>query len=363
MLTLNIDRKIEYNRYKLQLVLCFVIATLVPVLIIGLILYQNSLTIITRKMSQYSMAKLTQTEASVQLKLAEFENISAKLFINNKFGVMLENYVNTKKNAGILPNSGTIKSYFNEYMISNQDIFAFMFICTSDKTRSLVVAKDDYPGFVDLVSNFTSHSTYRNIVKAGGGIVWSSPINIDRSHFVILGRYIKVLSTGEPLGVLAIVIDEDKIDQLANMTIYNHISLDEIENYSIIINNNGEIVSTPFKEAIGKNIAVIMRGVQPLKSLFDSVSNRDYGNEISQGSFITEVNQKQTLVTFKTIGSKSGVGGKSGWHLLNFALTSYLYAEIRTVGLTTLLLGLGFVVFSVFISFYAASFVCQKPKA
>ena len=78
----------------------------------------------------------------------------------------------------------------------------------------------------------------------------------------------------------------------------------------MVINNEGEIVSTPFKEDIGKNFSKIIKETKPLDEIFSLVSDRDYGSEINQGSFITEVNDRQTLVTFKTIGSKVGIGGE-----------------------------------------------------
>ena len=361
MSNLGINARPDSRNIRLRLIICIIVITITPMTIIGMISYFYSRSIIIKKISQYSIAILTQTAANIQLKLAEFESHSVKLFINKEFDRLLEDHI--KENIDNSPSKKEIEAYFNEYLIDNQNISAFMFICDTNQKRSIIVAQDDNHGIAaDLTNSFTTQSAYRNIVKAGGGIVWSSPITINRSHFVILGRYIKVISSGEPLGVLAIVIDEDQIDRLANMTIYNRLytSPDEIENYSIIINDNGEIVSTPFKEDIGKNIATIMRDVRPLEALFTPVSSHDYDSGLTQGGFITAVNQKQTLVTYTAIGSKIGVDGKSGWHLLNLAPTSHLYAEIRSVGLIALLLGLVFGLLSVLIAFYSASFFRQS---
>ena len=54
--------------------------------------------------------------------------------------------------------------------------------------------------FMELTKNFKDHNGYRNIRAAGGGIVWSSAIKINLSHFVLLGRQIKDMSSGESLG-------------------------------------------------------------------------------------------------------------------------------------------------------------------
>ncbi|HBE78436.1 MAG TPA: hypothetical protein DDW65_11770 [Firmicutes bacterium] len=361
---LNKMNTVTTHRARKKIIICFLLVSLVPISIVGVISFFNSRGTINKISAQYSLDFLTQTVANIQLKLAEFENISLRLFINNDFNNTLINYLKIKDGASELQKK-VIVDYFNEYMISNQDVFAFLFISETKTDKSIIVAKDYYQDFLDLTKHFRQTSSYKSIIKAGGGIVWSTTIKLNRNHFVILGRYIKDLTTGQPLGILAIVVDEDKIDQLVNMTIYNqlNISFSEIDNYLFIINNEGEIISSPFKEEIGKNINQIMKDTEPLKSILGSpVSNRDYGCEINQGSYITEVNHKQMLVTFKSIGSKIGVGGKSGWILVSLAPTSYLYKQASAISYTTLILGIIFGILAILASFYVANLVNNKSE-
>jgi hypothetical protein len=130
-----------------------------------------------------------------------------------------------------------------------------------------------------------------------------------------------------------------------------------MERFAFIINNDGEIISSPFKKDIGRNITTLMKNVGPLKPIMEYTGDRDYGSEINQGSYITRVNNQPMLVTFKSIGSKIGIGGKSGWHLISVAPTSFLYSELRMVGLATLLLVAVFGVTAVFLSFYVTALV------
>lgn len=325
----------------------FLLITLLPIIGIGFYSYYSFRQTLTQKIAQYSLENLTPTVVNIQLKLTEFENISVRLFINKEFNNALSGYIAAQDAALAAQAKGEIESYFNEYMIVNKDLYAFMFI--PDAGPPLVVCKDDYPDFLDLTHRFKETSPYRNIRKAGGGIVWSSSIKLHLSHYVVLGRQINKMGTGESLGVLAIFVDEEQIDQLANLNVYKqlNISFGDLENYDLIIDSNGEIVSTPFKNDIGANVSKIMKDAKPLgKILENTVSDRDYGAEINQGSFITEVNRKQTLVTYKTIGSKIGVGGKSGWHLLNFTPTSHIYAKPNEVGYVTIILGVMTAIFT-----------------
>lgn len=348
-----------------RLICCFLLVSLAPILIIGFLSYKNSQAAITKKITQYSQAELVQTVANIQTKLAEFENTSVRLFINKGFNNTIATLTAAKDDDQLLLAKREIESYFKEYMISNQDIFGFMFICDPEPDRSILITKEFYDEFMVLTKDFKKHNAYRNIMKAGGGIVWSSALKLKRSHFVLLGRQIKDMSTGDSLGILAIIVDEENIDQLINLNIYNrlYISLAEIESYSLVINNEGEIVSTPFKEDIGKNFSKIIKETKPLDEVFSLVSNRDYGSEINQGSFITEVNQRVTLVTFKTIGSKVGIGGKSGWHLLSLAPTSYLYADVQALGYTTLLLAFIVAIVAVGISFYVTALIDKSTHS
>jgi len=68
------------------------------------------------------------------------------------------------------------------------------------------------------------------------------------------------------------------------------------------------------------------------------------------------------LVTFKSIGSKIGVGGKSGWILVSLAPTSYLYKQASAISYTTLILGIIFGILAILASFYVANLVNNKSE-
>lgn len=316
---------------------------LVLMTVTGLIAYVRARTIVTNNTIRYSLDLLSQTVANIQTKLAEFENISVRLFINNDFKKKISGYLAAQTLQEKAATKDDIKSYFMEYMITNPDIFGFMFISTSHPEDSIIMGKNGEAEFHDLIHRFKKTTTYRNIIRANGGIVWSASLKTGINHYLVLGRVIKEISTGEELGILAIIIDEERLDSLVNLNVYNklNISTGSIENYSVIINNEGEIVSSPFKGDIGRNITQLMKNIQPLREiLVYPSSNRDYGNETNQGSFITKVNHKETLATFKTIGSKIGVGGYSGWHLLSLTPTTGLYAELGQMMLAIFGLGI-----------------------
>jgi hypothetical protein len=346
-----------------KIVFSFLLVALAPSGIIGSFSYFCSKNMVIQKTANYSLDMLTQTVANIQLKLAEFESISLRLFINKDFNGALADYVEPKDGSDEVKRKN-IMDHFYEYMISNKDIFAFMFISDTDNGKSIIIAKDYYEDFHNLSRNFCKTHSYQSIMTAAGGIVWSNTLKIHRNHFVILGRHIKDTATGEPLGILAIVVDEERIDQLANLTLYNklNISLGNMERFSFIINNDGEIISSPFKQDIGKNIEKLMKDTKPLKPIMKYAGDRDYGSEINQGSYVTLVNDQPTLVTFKSIGSKIGIGGRSGWHLISLAPTSFLYDGLRRIELATWILAAIFGGLAVLFSFYVAALVDRVER-
>jgi hypothetical protein len=350
-----------YLSIRNKIIISFLLVSVTPVFLIGSFSYLRSRTTILQKSADYSLDMLTQTVANIQLKLAEFENVSVRLFINKDFNEALANYMKSPDERGLIRKN--IEDFFNEYMISNKDIYAFMFIAADDR-RSIIITKDYYHDFIDLSRRFHTTNSYRSIIIARGGIVWSNTIKINRSHFLVLGRHLKDLTTGEPLGTLAIVADEERLDQLANLTLYNklNISLGNMERFSFIVNNDGEIISSPFKNDIGKPVTRLLKNIKPLRQIMEYTGDRDYGNEINQGNYITQVNHQPMLVTYKSIGSKIGIGGKSGWHLISVASTSFLYGELRRVGLVTLLLAVVFGGITVMLSFYVAALMDRETN-
>lgn len=344
---------------RARFIFFFLLFSLTPILIIGSISNSNFKKVVTDKIVHYSLAELAQTVVNIQSKLAEYETISLQLFVNKELNTTLENYVDIINSP---PNSviqKSVEACFNEYMTNNNDLFGFMFLCNSDNGRSIIVTKDFHNDFIGLSRSFKDTSAFRNIMEADGGIVWSTTIKVNQNNYVMLGRLIKRLSNGQPLGILAIIIDEDKIDQLANLALYNDLnnSLNGLEIYSIIINKKGEIVSSPFKEEIGKSVSQITRNIVPLKSVSgNSFSGQE--SKIDQGSFITNVNHKRSLVTYKAIRSKIETGGESGWYLINLTPTSFLYKERQVVTFATLVLCLLFGVLAVWISFYTEKMIC-----
>jgi len=324
------------------------VLTLTPVLIVGLISHGHFKKAVTDKVARYSLAELAQAANNIQVKLTDYEAISLQLFVNNDFITTLENYCDLGNDSRA---AETVKACFKEYLKNNTDVFGFMFLGASDQVEPIVITADIQKDFIDLSRKFKETGACRNIMEADGGIVWSASLKINRSNYVFLGRLIKKISTGATLGILAIIIDEDKIDSLVNLAFYNELnnSWNGIEHYSLLINVRGEIISSPFKEDIGRQAPQLIAKI--LAADGENLTGAEAG-KIRQGSFITTINQKQNLVTYRAVGGKIKNAGRNSWYLVNLIPTSFLYKERRVVAVITLVLCLIFGALAVGVSLY-----------
>ncbi|NLC53692.1 MAG: methyl-accepting chemotaxis protein [Firmicutes bacterium] len=336
-----------------RLIYSFIFVSLVPVFIVGLMSYTSSRSAMTRKFTQSTLDELNQTAAHVRLKLNEFETVSVRLLIDQQFHQAIWNYNNLSPTAA-LGQRHYVNRFFNNYLISNPDIFGFVFISEAADREPLVFAKDYGPELRQFCTELRATETYRQILQAGDRINWAS-LKVEGSPLLYLARCITESVTETPLGVLMILVEEETIDRIINSHLYTGLdsSTNDLNKYSVIIDSEGDIISSPMKNHIGGQISALLANTEPLQPIMlGTESDRDY--EQKRGSYISKIEGKENLVTFKTISGVTGIGSKSDWHLLCFTQTSYLYAESRTVGLTTLIMAGFFALLAAGISFTVA---------
>jgi methyl-accepting chemotaxis protein len=151
-----------------------------------------------------------------------------------------------------------------------------------------------------------------------------------------MGREIRSIETGESLGLLLIFVNEKSIcDVINSITGLEEESEKTDSDYGLIIDNQGNIVSSPTKNEIGKNISKILAHPRKLKPLYTGMKNKD--------SFTDKIHGQEVFITYYTIGER-------GWNALNIATTDYLYSESRHVGWTTFWVGVLFGIFAIYIS-------------
>lgn len=324
-----------------KLLFFFLLLSLGPIAIIGSVSFFSSRAAITEKISKYSLEALNQMTINLGIQMKYFEDISMQLIANNKFNEQLYKFVMTESAFDRVMADREITDFLLGMTLNVPAVSCALFIDEGDSNFHIKVG--ELVTFNQFIESFKKSQAYRNIIKANGGLVWAPPTYLAESGIcAILGRRIKFTHTGKNLGVFVLLVKEKELDKIINSSLYknNNTSNGKIKgNYSMIINNQGTIISTPVKDDIGR----------PLSKIFNNHRALDYilKDDVSEGSFSAKIQSKQVLVTYQAVG-------KSGWYLLNITPASYLFSEASAVGWLTLIFGLGFGVIAVGISFFVA---------
>ncbi len=342
----------ENIRISQKLISSFLGLSLIPVCIVGITSYISFRETVKQKIQVYALDNSSQIASNILAKQKEFQSISDLLFNNQFFLAAVHRLEGSSRNDPL--NKSEVASYFGDYMIANRDVFGVLYISDAGRDYSVAKVKDYENDWLDCIEKLQKTAYYKEVEKSGGSVRWSHAVPINTNNFLMLSRSIRG-DQSRSCGVLAIIIEEEMIDKLINQAIYSQteVTLDDVPYFSVIVDNEGKFVSSPYKDDIGKNIHQIVRNCKPLETLFKSrASASDYSSSENQGSYDSFVKGRSAFVTYKSIGLNKNIGGVAGWHLVSLSYHSFLFGEVNAIGLITLLIAViaGFIAIFVSIS-------------
>ena len=346
---------LERMKIARKLIILFLGIGTIPLLSIGIVSYNRFRAVVEQKVQVYALDELAQTTANVLAKQREIQTISDLLFNNQAFIAALAQL----EAAGPADDSArqAVTAFFGNYMLANRELFGMLYFSNAGPEHSALMVKDYQDDWLKNQPRLENTAYYRDVLKAGRSVRWSPALSIGNSHFVMSARCVKDPATGKISGILGILLDEEILDKMINDAIYSKtdVELDNVQYYSIIIDNDGKIVSTPFKADIGKHIRPMMRNTAPLQKIMKGGSSAsDYSARENQGSYDGVIKNHPALVTYKSIGLNQNIGGTAGWHLVSFTFDTFLFGEVQAIGLLTLLLIIFVAALCVLLSLYIA---------
>jgi methyl-accepting chemotaxis protein len=308
-----------------RLILVFLLVSVVPIGLMGLISYNISKGAITSKISKYSVRELTQTVNNLDLVLKKNDDFSIQLIASKEYSGLIEKLSENLSNLDYFQLDRKLEDYFQSYFPLDKVTVVF---CPAN-TDKVVYTGDDIG--VDM---FRKTALFKNVKN---NTIW----DYYQNNIVFL-KDLKSVDTGTSYGTLAIFIKETNLDQIINANLYKeaNFSKERITNfpYSIAVNKKGEILISPFPEDLGKNITSLFRNPK----IMEQITSGENDTKLNE-----RVKNKDVLVTFNYIEKKD-------WYLLDIAPNSYLYSETTIVGITALIIGLLMSAMVVFISFVVA---------
>jgi two-component system sensor histidine kinase YesM len=332
-----------------KLLTYFLIVSLIPVTILGIISYISSRTAINRKVTEYSFRGLEQATMNLQNKINAYRNICLTVVVNREGNNLLKNYINNPDSS----TSYALSEFLKVYLTGDLDIYGCLFIPYGAKESfyygALILSGYEYTAG-SFLKEIKSSPFFDKAISSAGKMIWSPPLNIDKTNdenHIIAARTVNDLNTGEVLGVFGILTKVERIDKIINLRLDINNNPNWYNNYSLVIDDNKTIIACPRKENIGKSIAQIMEQPQQLNSLLTDAKFQD--------SFYTFIDNREYLLTAERVEG-------SNWYLLNLAATSFLYKESKIVGLITLLVGVVFTTLAVLISLFLTINITKPLK-
>ncbi len=304
-----------------KLLLFLVAASILPLLIVGIISYNTSRAVIQDEVSNYTQALLHRQEEYLDLLLESIESLIAnvsgveeikkalleeevaqdtytKLSTHAKIGYILNGYLNLKGLVSIDIFTNNHAHYHVGDTLSKEHIDQTGYQRIYDEA----LASDKIVLWTGIEDNINVDSKYKKVL--------------------IAAKLLKVVDSEElqekPLGMLFVTYSADSI--------YNHFHKMDLGEgaYLLIIDAKHRLIYHPDKQAIGSRLSPVL--VAELQGY--------------QGSLVMNIQGEEMLVTY----SKSD---KSGWTLISMVPMASLINStdsIRNTTLTVMLICLGFII-------------------
>ncbi|MGE5509576.1 MAG: LuxR C-terminal-related transcriptional regulator [Chitinophagales bacterium] len=164
----------------------------------------------------YAQQMAGQAANRLRSDLDKYDNLSFQFVANRDLNKLLEGYVRAKDNYEVSLQNQEFANYLEGFAFGDYGIYDALFVDEANVGRKALTMGEAIPyGFV---KGFPRSALYRDVVAADGRAVWSGALAVgdSRQTVVALGRRIKHLYTGRPLGVLVIFLRPERLVEAVN---------------------------------------------------------------------------------------------------------------------------------------------------
>lgn len=268
------------------------------------LLYKQAKLDNSKEIAEYATKQLSQITNNFTVKMRDYENISQQFLTNQDLNRWLTAYIQAQDNYDVALYNMVFSNYLEGHAFVDPYFHDAMFIDEANPKRKTLTMGEALPDA--FVRSFRDTDSFDEIIQADGETIWFSGVQLDDSsnYYLLVGRRIKNLFSGKPLGVLLLVVREKNICTMINDNRYEE-DLQWGENYksdfTLMTDKNGVIIASPFKMNIGNNVKYYLGTSKHPKVISESPENRSY---------MSMFHKQPVLVVEYPIG-------KWGWNLLN----------------------------------------------
>lgn len=336
--------KIQY-----RLIILMLAISLIPLIVISIFSYENSINAISSKISTYSVQVMDQVSENIGREIDRLENDSVEIEFSDLVQNTLLNYDKLSSwqisNKELQMKEMLVKKFSSLHDVSD------VLIYTNKMDKITAYGDNGFP------LNFTDNYfySYESVIqKEKGRPVWTS-INsegqkrlvnfatteeqLSKSNGILIGRAIKSLSDGDIIGSLIMRINER---YFAN--IYKNIDLGQGSDI-FVIDKNGIVVSSKNKDiSLGK-----------FYKNKDLIGNINMHFDRGVRTFNIKLDNHMYLIAFTPIE-------KTDWYIVSKIPFSYLSSESASIGFNILISALICSLLAIMLSYFFSKSISLPLK-
>ena len=313
---------------RVKLLVLFVVLSVIPAVIIGVISYSKSTGAIETKVNRYSLQILEQTSENINQMLKSYEMICYSIA---KSSEIIET-INKSDNSFDIDSVLMIRGYLQNIITSRRDEIASIFLYSAGGREFR-----EGDTLATAILNYQRSVLFKNTKAANGRIVWTTsaevPDEFRSKGFLTVSRLLMDPVTQKNEGSVLIFLKEKTIENL-----YNKFLLEK-GGVIFVLDEEGRVISHPNKDLLGKEMPDL-KDSNVLKS--------------ENGCFRWNAGREEKLVSFWTMNQSKGL------KIVSIVPYNTLMSEVVNIRSTSVLIILVCIGFSL-VSAYVVSNKVSRP--
>lgn len=291
-----------------RLIAYFLILSILTTVSVGTVSYFIARRTVTNKIIEYSLQSLVQAGTTLDLQLQKYEDLRVLLQVDLNLQKRIKDFFDNNSTEARL----YIQGLFND-VLSYDNTVNYILLSDLNSDSLVGIGVSDIRS---MLAKVKASPLYQEALASPGQLCWGV---VDSNLTMI--NIVKSLSENRPLAAFVVIYSGVNISKLINNDQYA--DLNENRPYSVIVQQSGEILASPYTDQVGVNIIDLLASDKITKIIEDRTNKRGY--------FTDRLNKKPTLVTYNLIGSK-------GWYVIGLAQHNYLFRELYYQGLLNLII-------------------------
>ncbi|MEA4882712.1 MAG: LuxR C-terminal-related transcriptional regulator [Clostridia bacterium] len=285
------------------------------------------------RLAEYSDLVASQAAFGLRQRLEAYENISFQFVANQDLNSVLLTHVTSEDTYEVASSNRAFSNFLEGFAFGDDGIYDAFFIDESNSVRKALTMRETLPA--DFIVSFRNSQAFQEILQADGKPVWAPRVRPGSGNpeCVLLGRRIKHLFSGRPLGVFVLLIRarEFAADLNDYFTRNFYFSVGTVKaSYTLIVDSRGRVVSAPERmdDADAYAAWTLTCISQPRTVL---------ANQRSGGNFAASIGKEQVLVTHQPIEGADwrafvAVSPRAGLPVEHSPLARYGRTAVAAVG-------------------------------